>query len=80
MAEAPPVGEMSFEAALAELEQVVSRLEGGQVALEESIAAQALKRALRPEDTADVVAFLASDGAAAMTGQVLVPDGGACMR
>lgn len=49
-------------------------------ALEESIAAQALKRALRPEDTADVVAFLASDGAAAMTGQVLVPDGGACMR
>ncbi len=49
-------------------------------ALEQSIAAQVLKRALRPEDTAHVVAFLASDGAAAMTGQVLVPDGGAFMR
>lgn len=49
-------------------------------ALEQSIAAQVLKRPLRPEDTADVVAFLASTGAAAMTGQVLVPDGGACMR
>lgn len=49
-------------------------------ALEQSIASQALKRALRPEDTAHTVAFLASDGAAAMTGQVLIPDGGACMR
>jgi exodeoxyribonuclease VII small subunit len=47
MAEAPPVGEMSFEAALAELEQVVSRLEGGQVALEESIALYARGAALR---------------------------------
>jgi exodeoxyribonuclease VII small subunit len=47
MAEAQPVGEMSFEAALAELEQVVSRLEGGQVALEESIALYARGAALR---------------------------------
>ena len=38
MAEVAPVREMSFEAALAELEQVVARLEGGQAALEESIA------------------------------------------
>ncbi|WP_433496971.1 SDR family NAD(P)-dependent oxidoreductase [Sphaerimonospora sp. CA-214678] len=49
-------------------------------ALEASIASQVLKRALTPEDTAHAVAFLASDGAAAMTGQVLVADAGAFMR
>ena len=47
MAEALPVREMSFEAALAELEQVVARLEGGQAALEESIALYARGAALR---------------------------------
>jgi exodeoxyribonuclease VII small subunit len=35
---ATPVAELSFEAALAVLEQVVARLESGNVALEESIA------------------------------------------
>ena len=44
---AMPVAEMSFEAALAELEQVVARLEGGQVALEESIALYARGAELR---------------------------------
>ena len=44
---APPVAEMSFEAALAELEQVVARLEGGQVALEESITLYARGAELR---------------------------------
>lgn len=34
-----PVAGMKFEAALAELEQIVLHLEGGQLALEESIAA-----------------------------------------
>ena len=33
-----PIAEMSFEDALAALEQVVSQLEGGQVPLEQSIA------------------------------------------
>jgi exodeoxyribonuclease VII small subunit len=33
-----PVGEMTFEKALAELEQIVSRLERGDVPLAESIA------------------------------------------
>ncbi len=33
-----PVSEMTFEAAMAELERVVSQLEGAQVALEDSIA------------------------------------------
>jgi NAD(P)-dependent dehydrogenase (short-subunit alcohol dehydrogenase family) len=33
-----------------------------------------------PEDTAAAVAYLASDGAAAMTGQVLCADGGLIMR
>src|SRR5450755_1708942 len=41
---------------------------------------QALKRRLTPADTAAVVAFLAGDGAAAMTGQVLCADGGLIFR
>ena len=41
------MAEMSFEAALAELEQVVARLEGGQVPLEESIALYARGAELR---------------------------------
>jgi len=49
-------------------------------ALAASIATQVLKRPLVPEDTAHTVAFLASDGAAALTGQVLVTDGGTHMR
>ena len=49
MAEAgsTPVAEMSFEAALAELEQVVARLELGNVALEESITLYARGADLR---------------------------------
>ncbi len=35
----PDIREMSFEAALAALEEIVQSLEGGQVSLEESIAA-----------------------------------------
>ena len=41
---------------------------------------QALKRRLAPYDTAAAVAYLASDGAAAMTGQVLCADGGLILR
>jgi 3-oxoacyl-[acyl-carrier protein] reductase len=41
---------------------------------------QALKRRLTPADTAAVVAFLAGDGSAAMTGQVLCADGGLVFR
>jgi NAD(P)-dependent dehydrogenase (short-subunit alcohol dehydrogenase family) len=44
------------------------------------IAHQALKRRLVPQDTADVVAFLASDGGAVMTGQVLCADAGVVLR
>jgi 3-oxoacyl-[acyl-carrier protein] reductase len=40
----------------------------------------ALKRRLTPDDTAAAVAFLASDGAAALTGQTLVTDGGLILR
>ncbi len=41
---------------------------------------QALKRRLTPKDTASAVAYLASDGGAAMTGQVLCLDGGLIFR
>ena len=44
---ATPVAEMSFEAALAELEQVVARLETGNVPLDESIALYARGAELR---------------------------------
>ena len=45
-----------------------------------TVERQALRRRLIPEDTAAAVAFLASDGAAAMTGQVLCADGGLVLR
>jgi len=43
---------------------------------EEAVARQSVPRSLRPEDTAGVVAFLASDAAATVTGQTLCTDGG----
>jgi NAD(P)-dependent dehydrogenase (short-subunit alcohol dehydrogenase family) len=45
-----------------------------------TVERQALRRRLTPEDTAAAVAFLASDGAAALTGQVLCTDGGLVLR
>lgn len=44
---APDVKEMSFELALAELEEIVSQLEQGQVPLEQSIAIYERGEALR---------------------------------
>ena len=41
---------------------------------------QALPRTLVPGDVAATVAFLASDGAAALTGQTLCVDGGLVLR
>ncbi|MGP3534204.1 SDR family NAD(P)-dependent oxidoreductase [Microbacterium sp. RD1] len=46
-------------------------------AMEAVVDAQVLKRALVPADVAHTVAFLASEGAEALTGQILVPNGGA---
>lgn len=43
-------------------------------------AQQALARPLEPGDIASAVAFLASDGAAALTGQTLCVDGGLVLR
>jgi exodeoxyribonuclease VII small subunit len=46
-AERTPVEQMSFEAAMAELEEVVGRLEGGEVPLADSIALYERGDALR---------------------------------
>ena len=43
-------------------------------------ARQALPRTLVPEDVAATVAFLATDAAAALTGQTLCVDGGLILR
>ena len=61
-------------------ETPLSRAVVGEGAIESVVAAQVLKRRLTPSDTASVVAFLAGDGSEALTGQVLVPDGGAFLR
>jgi NAD(P)-dependent dehydrogenase (short-subunit alcohol dehydrogenase family) len=47
---------------------------------EDTVARQAINRRLTPDDTAAAVAFLTSDGAAALTGQVLCADGGLVRR
>jgi NAD(P)-dependent dehydrogenase (short-subunit alcohol dehydrogenase family) len=47
---------------------------------ENVVARQALPRALVPGDVAATVAFLASDAAAALTGQTLCVDGGLVLR
>lgn len=49
-------------------------------AFEAARARQTLPRTLLPDDVAATVAFLASDGAAALTGQTLCTDGGLVMR
>ena len=46
-AQAPEIGEMSFEQALKALEDVVRRLEGGEVPLDESITLYERGEALR---------------------------------
>ena len=47
MAEAPDIDALTFEQALAELEQIVGRLESGQAALEDSIEMYARGAALK---------------------------------
>lgn len=44
------------------------------------LARQSLRRTLVPDDVAATVAFLVTDGAQALTGQTLVPDGGLSPR
>ena len=69
-----PVDEMSFEEAMRELEQVVSRLERGDVALEESIAlyerGAALKArcAAKLNEAQEKVAKITLDGEGQPTG------------
>lgn len=49
--QATPVADLSFEKALAELETIVARLERGDIALEESIAAYERGEALKAHCT-----------------------------
>ncbi|MGA8337134.1 MAG: SDR family oxidoreductase, partial [Solirubrobacteraceae bacterium] len=49
-------------------------------AFEEVRVRQAIPRTLVPEDTAALVAFLASDAAGAITGHTLVADGGSILH
>ena len=49
-------------------------------AFDEAQSRQALPRTLVPGDVAATVAFLASDAAAALTGQTLCTDGGLVLR
>jgi NAD(P)-dependent dehydrogenase (short-subunit alcohol dehydrogenase family) len=49
-------------------------------AFDEVRSRQALPRTLLPDDVAQTVAFLASDAAAALTGQTLCVDGGLALR
>ena len=49
-------------------------------AFEQVRSRQALPRTLVPGDVAATVAFLAADGAAALTGQTLCVDGGLVLR
>ena len=50
-----------------------------QAAMERMVEDQALRRMLEPNDATGAILFLASDGAAMMTGQVLRIDGGSAM-
>jgi NAD(P)-dependent dehydrogenase (short-subunit alcohol dehydrogenase family) len=49
-------------------------------AFEDVLAGQAVPRSLVPDDTAGVVAFVVSDGAATVTGQTLNADGGSVLH
>src|SRR3984885_2737743 len=49
-------------------------------AFEDARVRQSVPRSLLPDDTAAVVAFLASDAAATVTGQTLVADGGSVLH
>jgi len=57
-----------------------SRTVNSESDFDDAVRRQALNRRLTTRDTASVVDFLASDGAAALTGQVLCADGGFILR
>jgi 3-oxoacyl-[acyl-carrier protein] reductase len=57
-----------------------SRTVNTDVQFDAAVDRQALKRRLTPEDAAAAVAFLAADGAAALTGQTLITDGGVVLH
>ncbi|MET9462765.1 SDR family oxidoreductase [Streptomyces canus] len=52
----------------------------GEVFFEQTVRMQNIKRVQMPADVSGVVAFLASDDAAFITGQIVVADGGSTRR
>ena len=63
-------------ATLAGVHEMIQALPTYEVIKEKAIAAQPIKRAGRPEDVADAVAFLVSERAGFISGEVLHVTGG----
>ena len=57
-----------------------TRANSEEEAFDRMTAMQAIKRRVEPEHVADLVAFLASDDAAMITGQTIVCDGGSFLH
>jgi len=74
-AEAKPVSELSFEKALAELERVVGQMEGGNLSLEQALAAH--KRGLELARVCQQRLEAAQQQVRVLEGEVLKPLGAA---
>ena len=66
-----PSGDLSFEQALAELEKIVSRMEGGELSLEEALAAH--KRGLELARSCQQRLEAAQQQVRVLEGEVLKP-------
>lgn len=76
-AQAQPGGELSFEKALAELEKIVSQMEGGNLSLEQALGAH--KRGLELAKFCHQRLEAAQQQVQVLEGEVLKPLGGAAL-